>query len=413
MSRERLSLKFFAGVLLLVFLLLYYFTPYYSFLTNNMDKALMRLTLGLGGLLVLLDMVICNKRIPTLNVMSPLAIFFIYIVLNGLFLAEELKSIRRAVFLMALILIIVNVSFSRQFWINCLRGFTVFSSAMAFFSLVNLSLNGMMPTGYRELGLEGSGLEGVADFGNTIVAGMHYGMAFSAALFLYFTERSKKTLLLWCVLSIILSCYILLTFARTAWVACFLVFCVLSVFLYREENKVRYIAPVLSVVSIFVFFIYNYAGYEVSGRGLTRRDEIWANAWSKSLEHLWFGHGADSALEPLLISSGEIINNTHSVYLEVIYNYGIVGLGLFLFLISYTLVSLFKARKLTEYGEVAVFWMATLIACIVVMLVELNELIHTPNMLWHWLWMPVAFSAFCAKKINSIATGSNLRDVKL
>ena len=150
MSRERLSLKFFAGVLLLVFFLLYYFTPYYSFLTNNMDKALMRLTLGLGGLLVLLDMVICNKRIPTLNVMSPLAIFFIYIVLNGLFLAEELKSIRRAVFLMALILIIVNVSFSRQFWINCLRGFTVFSSAMAFFSLVNLSLNGMMPTGYRE-----------------------------------------------------------------------------------------------------------------------------------------------------------------------------------------------------------------------------------------------------------------------
>ncbi|WP_158487766.1 O-antigen ligase family protein [Thiopseudomonas alkaliphila] len=181
------------------------------------------------------------------------------------------------------------------------------------------------------------------------------------------------------------------------------VFMVLGGMLYRKTHWRRYLPPLLVLlILLYVFFSY-YAGYEFSGRGLTARDEIWLSTWNSStvsVKTFLFGHGAAKALEAKALSTGQVVYNTHSVYLEALYRYGAVGLALLLVIMLGALNILYKTIKHHEYGELAVFWLATLVSGSIVMIVELNGLITTPNLLWHWLWMPVAFALFCQVNLN-------------
>lgn len=382
---------------------LYYLGAYYSPLTSSAEDTVFRLLLGFSSLVVIGKHFSLRFRVKISPYVALIGVFFLYILLNSIFVSSDLKPVRRALLLLLLFFLVSHVEISKNAWILGFRILAFLSAAMALFSLVNTYRLGLFPMSYRSLGLEGSGLSGVADFGNTIVAGMHYAIAFSATAFLYFTDNRSSRVLLWSVLLAILATYIVLTFARTAWVACIVVFIVLSVLLYKKTRWKRYLLPLLVLLALlYVFFIY-YADYEFSRRGLTSRDEIWLNTWNSSIssvQNFLLGHGATTLLEAKKIRTGQVVYNTHSVYLETLYYYGIVGLFFLLSIIISSLSILFKGIKHHEYGELAVFWLATLVSGSIVMIVELNGLITTPNLLWHWLWMPVAFALFCQVNLN-------------
>lgn len=382
---------------------LYYLGAYYSPLTSSAEDTVFRLLLGFSSLVVICKHFSLRFRVKISPYVALIGVFFLYILLNSIFVSSDLKPVRRALLLLLLFFLIAHVEISRNAWVFGFRVLAFFSAAMALFSLINTYRLGLFPMSYRSLGLEGSGLLGVADFGNTIVAGMHYAIAFAVTAFLYFTDKRNGRVLLWSLLLAILSVYIVLTFARTAWVACAIVFVVLGGMLYRNTHWRRYLPPLLVLlILLYVFFSY-YAGYEFSGRGLTARDEIWLSTWNSStasVKIFLFGHGAAKALDAKALSIGQVVYNTHSVYLEALYRYGLVGLLLLLTIIIGALSILYKTIKHHEYGELAVFWLATLVSGSIVMVVELNGLITTPNLLWHWLWMPVAFALFCQVNLN-------------
>lgn len=382
---------------------LYYLGAYYSPLTSSAEDTVFRLLLGFSSLVVIGKHFSLRFRVKISPYVALIGVFFLYILLNSIFVSSDLKPVRRALLLLLLFFLIAHVEISRNAWVFGFRVLAFFSAAMALFSLINTYRLGLFPMSYRSLGLEGSGLSGVADFGNTIVAGMHYAIAFAVTAFLYFTDKRNSRVLLWSLLLAILSVYIVLTFARTAWVACAIVFVVLGGMLYRKTHWRRYLPPLLVLlILLYVFFSY-YAGYEFSGRGLTARDEIWLSTWNSStvsVKTFLFGHGAAKALEAKALSTGQVVYNTHSVYLEALYRYGAVGLALLLVIMLGALNILYKTIKHHEYGELAVFWLATLVSGSIVMIVELNGLITTPNLLWHWLWMPVAFALFCQVNLN-------------
>lgn len=382
---------------------LYYLGAYYSPLTSSAEDTTFRLLLGFSSLFVIGKHLPLKLRIKISPYVALIGMFFLYILINSVFVSADLKAVRRALLLLLLFFLVSRVEISRNSWIFGFRVLALFSAAMALFSLVNTYRLGLFPMSYRSLGLEGSGLSGVADFGNTIVAGMHYAIAFAVTAFLYFTDKRSNRVLLWSLLLAILSVYIVLTFARTAWVACAIVFVVLGGMLYRKTHWRRYLLPLLVLlILLYVFFSY-YAGYEFSSRGLTARDEIWLSTWNSStvsVKTFLFGHGAAKALEAKVLSTGQVVYNTHSVYLETLYRYGVVGLTFLIAIMIGALSILYKMIKHHEYGELAVFWLATLVSSSIVMVVELNGLITTPNLLWHWLWMPVAFALFCQVNLN-------------
>ena len=383
--------------------ILYYLGAYYSPFTSSAEDTVFRVLLGLSSLIIIVRSFHLKNDIGITPYAILIGLFFLYVLLNSFFISADLKPVRRALLLVLLLFLVARIEVSKNSWIFGFRVLAFFSAAMALFSLINTYRLGLFPMSYRSLGLKGSGLSGVADFGNTIVAGMHYAIAFAVTTFLYFTDKKSGRVLLWSLLLAILSVYIVLTFARTAWVACAIVFVVLGGMLYRKTHWRRYLPPLLVLlILLYVFFSY-YAGYEFSSRGLTARDEIWLSTWNSSIASVktfLFGHGAAKALEAKALSTGQVVYNTHSVYLETLYRYGVVGLTFLIAIMIGALSILYKMIKHHEYGELAVFWLATLVSGSIVMIVELNSLITTPNLLWHWLWMPVAFALFCQVNLN-------------
>lgn len=387
-----------SNIVLPFILMLYYLGSYYWFYDDSSLVAVIRaltIFLAIIGAVCLirikntfdLSFVFNNKLFVSV------LLFFVYVSFNSYLVSNDLKLVRRSVLLFSFVSIIGFSFFSRLGWETFLRVLAVTSFCFALFSLVNLYMIDALPTGYRKGGISTSGIQGVADFGNTIIAAMHYAMGFTAALYLFFTENNKYRLIFWVLNLTVLSLYIILTFSRAGWVACFIPVMVMTLLLYDKNKKIRLIGLLLFLFSVFFFFALQYIGYEVAERGLTHRDEIWATVIARMSDSWVFGYGAAAAIEPIPVLSGAVyVNNTHNVYLEVYYKLGIVGLLFFLGILVSSLIALFKNRNHKKYGSIPVYWLSVLCSSMIVMIVELNELVYTPNMLWHWFWMPVGFA---------------------
>ncbi|HTO15625.1 MAG TPA: O-antigen ligase family protein [Edaphocola sp.] len=319
-------------------------------------------------------------------------LFLSYASINSFLILEDMKMARRSLLVFSFVFIIGFSFFEKCTWELFLRALAISSFGFALFSLINMYRIDALPTGYRMGGISVSGVEGVADFGNTIIAAMHYAMGFTAALYLFFTETNKYKLVFWVMTLGTLSLYIILTFSRAGWLACLIPLVIMTLFLYDNKKKVRWFVLFSFLFCVLSFFVTVYLNYEVGQRGLTHRDEIWLTVISRMPGSWLFGHGAGANIEPILVAGTTYVNNSHNVYLEVLYKLGLVGVLFFVGVLIFSIYILYKNREHYKYGSIAVYWLSVLCSSAVVMTVELNELIHTPNMLWHWFWMPVAFA---------------------
>ena len=130
-------------------------------------------------------------------------------------------------------------------------------------------------------------------------------------------------------------------------------------------------------------------------RGTTNRDLIWTMVID-SMPGYWFaGHGAGVEMSQMSIP-GQTVVNTHSLYLEVLFQYGVVGLLLFL-------VALLMATRAmwTERSDLSVLGVSLLAGSIGVMFFELHSFIHSPNLIWLWIWFPMAIALGSQFKRNA------------
>lgn len=321
-------------------------------------------------------------------------LFWGYLAGNAIFLGEEAQALRRLLFLLCFVGLVAMLDWRSRNWPIVLGFLALLGAGFALLSLLNLYRLDQLVLGYRSGKVFSSGIPGIADFGNTIVAAMHYAVCFCAAMWLFFSARHRAALWLWGCCALIIGCYVVLTYARSGWVACLVGAIVLLVTLFRRQCWRRSALFLVGLFSVLIVFVGSYFGYELSVRGVTYRDEIWSTVLSRVFDSWLWGYGAGAGLDPIVIQNGrQVVHNAHSLYLEVFYQFGLVGLLFWLTVLSWALWRLAHvSMEQRKEATVASFALALLAAGAVVMLVELNGFVSTPNLVWLWFWLPLGIA---------------------
>lgn len=238
---------------------------------------------------------------------------------------------------------------------------------------------------YRAFRLHSSGLPGFAEFFNPIISGMHLAFAGLTACWCVLFARTSAARIFWfCCLSVI-AVYVFLTYSRSAWLALGLGGLVLLILRGRAIYWGLFVgAVILALIAITIKFPQVFS--VEAERGTTNRDLIWTMVID-SMPGYWFaGQGAGVEMNQMSIP-GQTVVNTHSLYLEVLFQYGVVGLLLFL-------VTLLMATRAmwADRSDLSVLGVSLLVGSIGVMFFELHSFIHSPNLIWLWIWFPIAIA---------------------
>lgn len=227
------------------------------------------------------------------------------------------------------------------------------------------------------------GWNGFADFSHPIPAGLYYGF-FSVILLSLLAERELNKLQLLLTLAGItgLLLYTLLTFSRGAWFSTLAASLTLLIISPKPRARTLLLIGTFTLLCISAIFwqqIHNEWRLGTSQRGL-----IWLN-WLHRLPEFWLlGNGAGTEIV-YRYPWGDIVHHAHSLYLQLWYEYGIIGITLFLTMLS---TLLHKAWTLRELFEARIA-LAMLTFSIVAMISDIHAVFHRPSVYWIILWLPV------------------------
>lgn len=370
-------------------LLAFFLGPFYWPATNAAWAGFLRFTVLIS---VVMYCVPGGGKLRWDALSGMLIVLLIYVIFNSLIFGES-QSIRRSFFIAFFVFMVANFWREPVLPAYLLGIVAIIGAIFSAFSLLNLYRLGELEFSYREYSIYFSGQPGIADFGNTIVAAMHYAVCYCAGLWMLINSKKGWSRVGWTVCISTVGVYIVLTFARTGWVACLIASMILFSMAIRSDRW-RTILPVaLAITGLLAWFAYKYLGYEVAVRGVTYRDEIWITVLERVKEHLVWGHGGGAKLEPITISGEQIsVNTAHSTYLEVLYQFGLIGLLLIVVVLCMALWRLLRASfSFSNVGQAA-FGLALLASATFVMLVELSGLVDSPNLLWIWFWLPLGIA---------------------
>lgn len=235
-----------------------------------------------------------------------------------------------------------------------------------------------------------------ADLDHPIVAGLYYGVftALLCWLFVRFPLRLwQSAALIFGVAGILL--YVLFTFSRGAWFSVAVsIFTLLVIYPNFKSRALLSLAGV-SLIAILWFFWPEIQAER--GVGLSNRDQIWKN-WLVHLPEFWLlGSGAGADLYYRFSNGYEVIHS-HSLYLQLWYEYGVVGITLFVALL---LSLLWKGWQCREQ-PLARLGIALLVFAMVAMVSDVYAIFHRPSPYWVIFWFPVGI-LLGVQKPNSVA----------
>lgn len=245
------------------------------------------------------------------------------------------------------------------------------------------------PLDYQALRFSGRlselGWKGFADLDHPIIAGLYYGvfMVLATRLLVGLHVRFWQAGLL--ALGMLgLSAYILLTFSRGAWFAtaagCFVMLLLLP---NVKSRSLLGAGALLLPVVLFAFWPEVQHERQV---GLSNRSLIW-NEWGERFPSFWLlgaGAGADFAFT-FPPPADWSVKHAHSLYLQLWYEYGIVGFLLFVALLASLLWKGWKCRA----EPLARLGLALLTFAMVAMVSDVYAVFHRPSPYWLVFWFPV------------------------
>ncbi|WP_341781877.1 O-antigen ligase family protein [Ectopseudomonas mendocina] len=236
---------------------------------------------------------------------------------------------------------------------------------------------------FRELGWGG-----LADLDHPIVAGLYYGV-FAVIVTWFFLAwpmtAARTSLLALAMLGLLL--YVLLTFSRGAW---FSVAAGGAILLLLFGNRKAYTLLALGLLILAVGAYLFWPEIQNERRiGVTGRELIWHN-WLQHLPQFWlWGNGAGADLlftfPKGTMQAGQTFKHAHSLYLQLWYQYGIVGIALFLA----TLASLLWKGWQCRSNPLALLGMGLLVFAMVAMVSDVYAIFHRPSPYWVLVWLPV------------------------
>ncbi|MEO4046315.1 O-antigen ligase family protein [Pseudomonas sp. CAU 1711] len=240
----------------------------------------------------------------------------------------------------------------------------------------------------RQQRIEKMGWNGLADLQHPIIAGLYYSVFAILLTWLFVHWRmttGRAILLALAMLGLIV--YVLFTFSRGAWIALGAGgVALLLLTANRKAFSLLVVGGILLVAGAYLFWP------EIQlerARGVTGRELIWA-AWFERLDSFWLwgaGAGVDFIFtfpQGHYLGGGDFFHS-HSLYLQFWYQYGVLGIGLFIAL----MLSLLWKAWLCREQPLARLGGGLLVFAMVAMVSDIYAIFHRPSPYWVVLWLPV------------------------
>ncbi|UBM26574.1 O-antigen ligase family protein [Pseudomonas sp. p1(2021b)] len=262
--------------------------------------------------------------------------------------------------------------------------FVVFLGALASLVYQYGVLN--RPLEYRAFRIYRMGIADFANYGWPVAAGIFNGSIALWALGVSLDRRTNYNVaLLWLLVFAVLAVYVLMTGTRGAWFA-LLGGGVVSVLLQKTKRGVfgLLFCSLLLIVVTIVFW--DQVVFEFEKRQLSGRSGIWEYYFKVMSGHWAFGHGLGTPFVYLWPDGKSISPHAHSLYLQQVYDSGLVSLGLMLA----GLVGVFYKVWMIRDN----FWVRltfpVLVFALIAMLTDVERIFTRPGDYWTVFWLPVA-----------------------
>lgn len=236
----------------------------------------------------------------------------------------------------------------------------------------------------RQFRLHELGWRGLADLDHPIVAGLYYSVFAILLCWLFISSNIRiwqAGLMATGMLGLLL--YVLFTFSRGAWfsLAGGLFILLLLTPNIRARSLLATGVMVLGLV-LLLFWPQIQAEHSV---GLSNRDQIWANWWVHFPEFWLLGSGAGADLYFKFPGIDYRVIHAHSLYLQLWFELGIVGVLLFASL----LFSLLWKAWVCRQQAVARLGAGLLVFAMIAMVTDIYAIFQRPSPYWLVLWLPV------------------------
>ena len=241
------------------------------------------------------------------------------------------------------------------------------------------------PLAYRAYRIDRLGIGNFANYGWPVAAGIFHGALAVWALGLALEQRAKlRQVLLWLGIFIILTLYVLLTYTRGAWFA--LVGASILVVVLQKSKLgwflllVGFVLVLLLVVSFSSELLVELEQRQLSGRG-----PIWEYYFDVMSGHWIFGQGLGTPFEFRWSNGVTVSPHAHSLYLQQVYDSGIVSL----LLLGGGVFSVFRKAWILRNNVWVRLALPALVFALIALLTDVERIFTRPGDYWTLFWLPV------------------------
>ncbi|CAD5109721.1 O-antigen ligase family protein [Zestomonas carbonaria] len=242
------------------------------------------------------------------------------------------------------------------------------------------------PLAYRAFRIDRLGIGDFANYDWPVVAGIFHGAVASWALGVVVDKRtSLRAAAFWLLVFAVLALYVLLTYTRGAWFG--MLGSAFAVVLMQRSRRGWWLLGLgLLCMAVAVFLWWDRLLFEVQTRQLSGRELIWDHFVAVMPGHWLFGYGLGTPFSFVWPDGRSIIFHAHSLFLQLVYDSGLVALGL---MAAGLLVVAHKVWKLRDDPWVRLAFPA-LVFALIAMLTDVERIFTRPGVYWTVFWLPLA-----------------------
>lgn len=146
-----------------------------------------------------------------------------------------------------------------------------------------------------------------------------------------------------------------------------------------------------------------FAPEAILSRGFSYRPEIWTEAWRQVLGAPLLGHGYEHPMQIQLDGFPFAFTDPHNIALAVLYQEGLVGLGLWLWLYAAALTACWRNRN----DALVLVSSAALVFGLAASMTEGGDFLSRPKEHWFLIWIPFALVAAATLPRQAVADSTN------
>ncbi len=242
------------------------------------------------------------------------------------------------------------------------------------------------PMGYRAFRIDRMGFGDFANYGWPVAAGIFNGAVAVWALGLALDKRvAVRISLCWMAVFAVLVFYVLMTGTRGAWFA-LVGGGLLSVLMQKSKRGYWGLGVCLLIVLVVLFVFWEQVLIDVQRRQLSGRSGIWEYYLNVMPGYWMSGHGLGTPFVYHWPDGKSVSPHAHSLYLQQVYDSGLVSLGL----MFVGLAGIFyKAWRMRNNPWICMAF-PVLVFALIAMLTDVERIFTRPGDYWTVFWLPVA-----------------------